>query len=93
VLRQLRLRSRDLDPVGRGYLDAYVRLWAKLDLIDGYVAEHGVIREDGEPQPVMSLYVSLHNSARLALQRLEAHLVRRELSVRDLLAAVTRETA
>jgi hypothetical protein len=46
----------------------------QVELIDNYVAEHGMIRADGEPQPCMRLYVSLQNSARLALQRLEAHL-------------------
>lgn len=74
VLRQLQLHVRDLDPIGKGYLDSYIRLRAKLEAIDLYVDEHGLIREDGEPQPVLRLYVSLQNSARLALQRLEQHL-------------------
>jgi hypothetical protein len=93
VLRQLRLSPRDLDPIGRGFLDQYVRLTAKVDLIDAYIAEHGLIRGDGEPQPVMKLYVSLQNSARLALQRLEAHLVSREMGVEQLLAAVRGEAS
>jgi hypothetical protein len=74
MLRQLGLRAGDLDPLARGYLAQYVRLAAKIDLIDAYVGEHGLIRADGEPQPVMRLYVALQNSARLALQRLETHL-------------------
>lgn len=74
LLRQLRLSPRDLDPLARGYLDTYVRLTAKLDLIDAYLAEHGLIRSDGELQPVMRSYVSLANGARLALARLEEHL-------------------
>ena len=53
VLRQLRLSSREFDPVGRAYLDAFVRLQAKVDLIDRYVDEHGLIRAEGEPRPVM----------------------------------------
>ena len=73
VLRQIGLRAADLDPLGRGYLDTYVRVQAKIEAIDAYVADHGLIRADGEPQPVMRLYVSLCNSARLALSRLEAH--------------------
>jgi hypothetical protein len=48
-----------------------VRLTAKLDLIDGYCIEHGLLRLDGEPQPALRLYVSIANSARLALVRLE----------------------
>jgi hypothetical protein len=50
---------------------------AKVDLIDRYVDEQGLIREGGEPQPVLRLYVALQNSARLALTRLEAHLTER----------------
>ena len=74
ILRQIGLRASEVDPIGRAYLDAFVRLAAKVELIDLYVAEHGLLRDDGEPQPCMRLYVSLHNSARLALQRLELHL-------------------
>jgi len=74
VLRQLRLRSADLDPIGRGFLDGYCRTQAKIEAIDAFVAVNGLIRPDGEPQPVMRLYVSLCNSARLSLQRLEGHL-------------------
>ena len=55
-------------------MDSYCRLVAKIDLIDKYVAEHGLIKADGNPQPVLALYVSLANSARLALTRLEDHL-------------------
>lgn len=77
LLRQLRLSPRDLDPLARGYLDTYVRLTSKLDLIDAYLAEHGLIRPDGELQPVMRAYVSIANGARLALSRLEEHLARR----------------
>jgi hypothetical protein len=77
VLRRLRLSPRDLDPFGKGYLDAYCRLLAKIEAIDAYIEEHGLVRDDGEPQPVMRLYVALQNSARLALARLEDHLQRR----------------
>ena len=63
-----------LDPIGRAYLDQFCRLTAKVDLIDAYVAEHGLLHEDGEPQPALKLYGTLMNSARLALYRLEAHL-------------------
>jgi hypothetical protein len=79
VRRQIGLRAGDLDPIGRAYLDQYARVQAKLDLADAYLGEHGMIRSDGEPQPIMRLYVSLANSARLALARLEDHLrVRRQ---------------
>jgi hypothetical protein len=91
VLRQIRLRASDLDPVGKAYLEHYVRLTAKIELIDRYVDEHGLLRDDGEPQPAMRLYVSLHNSARLALQRLEQHLAERGVDVASALAAIRQE--
>ena len=74
VLRQLRLRASEVDPIGRGYLDAYCRLRSKIDLLDLYLEEHGLLLPSGEPQPCLKLYASLHNSARLALGRLEDHL-------------------
>jgi hypothetical protein len=79
-LRQLRLRAGDLDPVGLAYLDSYVRLIAKVDLVDSFLDENPMIRPDGSLQPCMALYVSLQNSARLALVRLEDHLARRPIA-------------
>lgn len=77
VLRQFGLRSRDLSPVGRAHLDQVVRLRAKVEAIDEYVARHGLIREDGTAQPVLALYTTLENSLRLATTRLEEHLRQR----------------
>jgi hypothetical protein len=74
LLRQIGTSARDLDPLGRGYLDQYARLMAKVELIDAYVDERGLLNAKGEPVPAMRLYVSLMNSARLALARLEGHL-------------------
>jgi hypothetical protein len=79
VLRQLRLRAGDLDAVGLAYLDSYVRLIAKVDLVDTFLDENPMIRADGSLQPCMALYVSLVNSSRLALVRLEDHLRGRQL--------------
>jgi len=79
VLRQLGLRAGDLDPLGRGYLDAYVRLVAKIDLLDAFYEEHGFLKPSGEPQESTRFYVSLANSARLALARLEGHLRERKV--------------
>jgi len=90
VLRQLRLSPRDLDAIGRGYLDQYVRLVSKVDLLDTYLAQHGLLRADGEPQPCLRLYTSLANSARLALTRLEDHLRKRHAD--DTLEAYVHET-
>ena len=61
-----------------------MRLTAKLDLIDCYCAEHGLLRLDGEPQPALRLYVSIANSARLALARLEERMTISEPGVAPL---------
>ena len=74
VLRQLRLRVADLDPIGRQYLDQVVRLRTRVEFVDEYLDAHGMIREDGEVEPVTKLYTSLHNSLRLATARLDDHL-------------------
>jgi len=91
VLRQLGLRAGDLDPIGKGYLDLYVRSMAKVELADRWLSEHGLLRADGEPQPVLRVYSTWTNSARLALARLEAHLGARvrspEAELRDYIDA------
>lgn len=74
VLRQIGLRASEVDPIGRAHLDAFTRSHSKIELIDRWVEEHGLIRADGSLQPCMSLYVSLTNSARSSLKALEAHL-------------------
>jgi hypothetical protein len=74
VLRRLGLRAGEVDAIGRAHLDAYAQIAAKIELLEAYLGEHGIVRADGEPQPVMRLYVSLQNSSRLALTRLESHL-------------------
>jgi hypothetical protein len=74
LLRQIGTRASDLDPVAKGYVNLLARVLAKIDVADDYVERHGMLRADGEPQPVMKLYVSLVNSARLTMARLEDHL-------------------
>ncbi len=78
VLRQLGTRAADLDPLGRAYLDLYVRLQAKLDLLDRHFAAVGLLTAKGEPQPATKFYVSLANSSRLSLARLEQHIHTRQ---------------
>lgn len=73
-------------------MDIYARLAAKLDVADAWIAEHGMLNAtSGEPAPVMRLYVSLANSARLSLARLEQHLDTRacspEAALRDYIDA------
>jgi hypothetical protein len=93
ILRQTGLKLRDFDPIGKALLEHYVRLAAKIVLIDDYLDEHGIVRDDGEPQPVLRVYVALQNSARLALQRLEEHLASRGtgIDVASALAAIRQE--
>lgn len=74
LLRQIGTRESALSPSARGYLVLLSRLLGKLEAVDAYLDEHGLIREDGEPQPVLKLYTSLANSARLTMQRLEDEL-------------------
>jgi hypothetical protein len=78
MLRRLRLSPGDLDSVGKGYLDLYCRTAAKLDLLDAYFAEHGLLKEDGDPQPATRLYVQLVTATRTSLVRLEDHLRSRD---------------
>jgi len=73
-LRQIGVRAADLDAVGKAYLNLYVRLVAKLDLLDRHFAEVGLLKANGDPQAAVRFYVSLANSTRLALARLEEHL-------------------
>jgi hypothetical protein len=89
VLRQLGLSASDLDPVARGYLTLYTKCSAKIDLCDQWIDEHGLLAESGEMQPLMKSYVSLVNSARLSLSRLEEHL--RERGAADPLDALQAE--
>ena len=77
-LRQIGLRQSDLDPIGVGLLDNWARAQAKLDVLDAYAAEHGFIDRRGKPRGFAAVYVSLLNSARLALSRLDDHLRDRE---------------
>lgn len=86
VLRQIGLSPRDLDAIGRAHLEHYCRTTAKIVLIDRWIDEHGLIRDDGSLQPCMRLYVSLTNSARATLARLEQHLRSRDVDPADRLS-------
>jgi hypothetical protein len=78
VLRQIGLSPRDLDAVGKAHLEHYTRTTSKIVLIDRWLDEHGVLRDDGTPQPCMRLYVQLMNTARTSLKALEEHLRKRQ---------------
>jgi hypothetical protein len=74
LLRQIGLRAGDLDGVALGLLDNWARAQAKVELLDLWFAEHGLIDEQGEPRAPTKIYFVAINSARLALVRLADHL-------------------
>jgi hypothetical protein len=73
-LRRNGLKASRLSGVQLAYLEAWARTAAKVEAIDHYVAANGLIRDDGEPQPALKLYVSLVNANRLAMTKLEESL-------------------
>lgn len=74
VLRQLKLRVSELDPVALGYVEAYVRAAVKVRLYDEWLEEHGLVNGEGCSPRFMPTYVALLNSTRLSLARLEDRL-------------------
>jgi hypothetical protein len=74
ILRQIGLRARDLDSLGRALLANWARAAAALALMDAYAAEHGWLDNEGNPRGFARLYVSMLNAERLALTKLEGHL-------------------
>lgn len=74
ILRQIGLRKSDLDALGRALLANWSRAAAALQLMDAFAAEHGWLDDDGNPRGFAKLYVSMLNSERLALGKLEGHL-------------------
>src|SRR5205085_9994201 len=82
MLRQIGLRMHDLDAVALGYLDLWARAQSKVELYDGWAAEHGYLTAAGESPPWVKEYFAAINSARLALGKLADHLKAREGSTR-----------
>ena len=75
LLRQTGLRAADLDGIGLALLDNWARAQAKVELLDRWLAEHGIlVEEGGEPTPPMRIYFTALNCARLAATRLAEHL-------------------
>lgn len=74
LLRQIGLRAADLDGVALALLDNWSRAQSKVELLDRWLAEHGVVQEDGEPTPPMKIYFTALNCSRLAATRLAEHL-------------------
>jgi hypothetical protein len=78
ALRQIGMRERDLESVGRALLHNWARAAAALYLMDEYAARAGWLDEAGNPRGFARLYVSMLNSERLALVRLGDYLRQRD---------------
>lgn len=74
LLRQVGLSAAQLDGVARGYLDNWARAQAKVELMDRYLEQRGLVDQDGNLPGFMATYFAALNSARLALSKLEGHL-------------------
>jgi hypothetical protein len=74
LLRQVGLRSSDLDGVGIAYLDAWARAQSKVELMDQWSAEHGFLTPEGNPPPFVLTYFAAVNSARLAIDKFACHM-------------------
>ena len=56
----------------------------RLSLLDDWYDVHGIVRESGEPEPTLSVYVTTLNSARLTARHLSEHMARRGVQGEDL---------
>lgn len=75
-LRRNGLLASQLDGPALANLNRWSRLEAMADLGHRYLDEHGLIREDGEGQPILKFLISVENSGRLAMRELQASLGR-----------------
>ena len=91
-LRQNNLRKSDLDGIGLALLDTYSRAASKVELLDLYFAERGLLEEDGKPQPALAVYFVALNSATRSLKALREHLRQRaEVDPFETLAVIEAE--
>jgi len=74
LLRNLGMRARDLDAIGRALLVNWSRAAGALALLDDHADTAGWLDEDGEPRGFTRLYIGLLNAERLAALRLADHL-------------------
>jgi hypothetical protein len=59
LLKRMGLRQAELTWAGRETLDLYARSRAKLEACDRWLLDHPMIGDDGQPAPMMTLYVRL----------------------------------
>jgi hypothetical protein len=90
ALRQIGLRPSDLDPAAKAYLEHYVRLTAKVVLVDPSTDATASLPRTGEPPPSTDLSVRLQPAALAALGKLAQHLDTRAPSLEKQLAALRR---
>jgi hypothetical protein len=76
-LRQNGLRKADVDGIGLALLDTYARAQAKVEILDGYFAEKGLLEADGKPQPALPIYFTALNTSTRTLKALNEHLKQR----------------
>jgi hypothetical protein len=83
----------ELTGVELAFLDSWARNQSKIELADAWLAEHGLMDEDGNPRPILSVYSTWINGARCAMRELAAELKRhgrREPSMVAILAGQAR---
>lgn len=83
-LRRNGLLASALDGPTLAHLNRWARMEAMADLAQRYLDEHGLIREDGEPQPVLRYLVAVENGGRLAMKALEEALRMRKVEGQSL---------
>lgn len=73
-LRRNRLLASALDGPTLAHLNRWARLEAMADLASRFLDERGLMREDGEVEPLVRFVISVENSGRLAMRELQASL-------------------
>jgi len=74
LLRQNRLRAKDLDGLGLALLDNWSRAQAKVELLDRDFDANGFLDGDGNPRGGVAVYFAALNSAARTLTKLEAYM-------------------
>jgi len=89
-LRQNRLRASDMEGIGLAMLDNWSRAQAKVEILDAWFADHGLLDGEGKPHDATKVYFTALNSAARALVRLSEHM--KQPRQRDALSDYLTET-
>ena len=84
ILRRLGVRASELDAVSVVFVDVLARSLALAGMLDRFYIGRGVVREDGQGEPTLSVYLSALNQARLTAAKLAEHMARQGVSGDDL---------